>query len=361
MASAQYRALPLIRIRDLPQSSLLVELGPVKQAACFSICNERLEVDSTAALRYFARPRPHINLRDGLEPFLNLPLEDRVFYRARRLDDIFTICLSSKNSEELLKADVVTWRGIMNRIMRGDPIDLNISYYRGVLYLEEESIHGKFDEDSEGTYMGHRFEAFSTAATPGGEPDSDGVDLHTMWNVAITRKLGSLNLLLVGEVDCVKEGYSKNPGPENYVELKTKKLGAEKTVENQNFPNLGKWYMQSYLLGTPEIFVGFRNAEGIVHDFRTLTVPPITESEPARKKVLWGAQALHSLRRYCALSPMEGGTLKVWRVQARFRSMEIRELSTEEVEQLNEGGLPRNGIIPLSFLGGLEQRMFDDA
>jgi hypothetical protein len=32
----------------------------------------------------------------------------------------------------------------------------------------------------------------------------DNVDLHTLWNAAIMRELGSLNILLVGEVDCVK-------------------------------------------------------------------------------------------------------------------------------------------------------------
>lgn len=122
-----------------------------------------MEVDSTAALRYFVPPPPDANLRSGLEEFLNLPLEDRAFQRARRLDNVFTLCLHSENAEELLKAEVVTWRGILRkypsflvsnkdtdcgdylRIMFGEALDLNISYNRGVLYLEEESIFGAFE------------------------------------------------------------------------------------------------------------------------------------------------------------------------------------------------------------------------
>jgi hypothetical protein len=107
----------LINVSDPPQCPLPAVLGPAKQSACFSVCNERLEVDSVAALRYFVDPPPvlNVNLRDGLEGFLKLPFEDRVFKGARRLDNVFVLCLDSKNSEELLKAEVVTWRGIMTK------------------------------------------------------------------------------------------------------------------------------------------------------------------------------------------------------------------------------------------------------
>jgi hypothetical protein len=66
----------LINVSDPPQCPLPAVLGPVKQSACFSICNERLEVDSTAALRYFVEPPLNVNLRDGLEEFMKLPVKD---------------------------------------------------------------------------------------------------------------------------------------------------------------------------------------------------------------------------------------------------------------------------------------------
>ncbi|KAJ6495036.1 hypothetical protein C8R45DRAFT_1094714 [Mycena sanguinolenta] len=46
--------------------------------------------------------------------------------------------LSSKNSKQLLKAEVITWRGILKKIMLGDDVDLNVSYHDGVLYAEEQ-------------------------------------------------------------------------------------------------------------------------------------------------------------------------------------------------------------------------------
>ncbi|KAJ6479408.1 hypothetical protein C8R47DRAFT_1136715 [Mycena vitilis] len=198
-------SLRLITLSDPPQCPLPALLGPAKQSACLSICDERLEVDSTAALRYFVKPPLNANLRDGLPEFLDLPLEDRTFRRAKRLDNVFTTCLESKNSGELLSAQVVTWRGIMSKLMLGLNMKMDVSYYRGVLYLEEACHPSlQLDSNSEGIYMGHKFESFCSTTSPSEERKVDGVDLHTLWNVAVTRTLGDLNILLVGEVDCVR-------------------------------------------------------------------------------------------------------------------------------------------------------------
>ncbi|KAJ7671729.1 hypothetical protein B0H17DRAFT_1085029 [Mycena rosella] len=347
----------LISLTDPPQCALPALLGPAKQSACLSICNERLEVDSTAALRYFACPTPgqRANLRDGLDRFLERPVEDRTFQYARRLDTVFEMCLDARNSSELLEARVVTWRGIMTKIMLGFTLDMNISCHNGVLYLEE---HGdperRFDPDSEVTFMGHKFEESCTTSTPGVAASNDAeVDLHTLWNAAITRTLGSLKILLVGEVDCVKPGYLQDAGPEHYVELKTK------NEAHCNRIAFNKWYMQSYLLGIPEIFVGFLDPAGVVRRFRTIPVQQ-RDIQRYQYKIDWGARVLHSLRAYCARAGErdEGrGALKVWRVHATKRCVDIREMGAEEVAELNAGGVRRDGIIPVSFIQGLQNRI----
>ncbi|KAJ6594883.1 hypothetical protein B0H19DRAFT_1366627 [Mycena capillaripes] len=344
MAFSPNSTIRLINVSDPPECPLPALLGPAKQSACFSICDERLEVDGTTALRYFVEPPLNADLRDGLHKFLKLPLKDRAFKRARRLDNVFKTCLESENSEDLLKAEVVTWRGIMTKLMLGQKLDLNVSYYRGVLYLEEDCPRMQFDTNSEATYMGHKFETFCSTA---GEPQMDDVNLHTLWGVAIMRTLGSLNILLVGEVDCVKAGYSENPGPEHYVELKTRKMSGDR----YNIPNWKKWEMQSHLLGTPEIFVGFPDATGVVRAFKTFTAQDI---HPTQYRIDWGARVIHSLKAFCTCSVNASGSLKVWHVQARKQHVDIRELGFKEVQKLNKGGVPRNGIIPVSFIKGLE-------
>ncbi|KAJ7731208.1 hypothetical protein B0H16DRAFT_1427500 [Mycena metata] len=362
----------IINTSDLPQCPLPALLSPAKQSACFSICNERLEVDSTTALRYFLDPPNPVDadLREGLNTFLRLPREDRAFQGVRRLDNVFELCLASANSEELLAAEVVTWRGILTNIMVGKKLDLNVSYYRGVLYLEENCPQVSFHQDSVGMYMGYVFSRiicslqvllpyrhkFETICSTSNHPETDNVDLHTLWNAAITRTLGSLKILLVGEVDCVKPGYSEAPGPEHYVELKTRKGDGQRVppaISRSIIPNLPRWILQSRLLGTPEIFVGFPDSAGVVRSCATVRVETLN---PAQDQIDWGARVLHSLRQYCASSTPAGGSIKVWRVEARKGFVDVRKLSVWEVTRLNEGGVPRNGIIPVSFMEGLESR-----
>ncbi|KAJ7648524.1 hypothetical protein B0H17DRAFT_429297 [Mycena rosella] len=350
MASSTNPTIRLLNVADPPQCPLPALLGPAKQSACFSICGEHLEVDSTAALRYFVHPPQKANLRSGLNDFMKLPFKDRAFKRARRLDNVFKTCLDARNSDELLKAGVVTWRGIMKKIMLREKLDLVASYHNGVLYLEEDSTRSRVDPDSETIYRGHKFETLCSTATPGGKP-GDTVDIHTLWNAAITRKLGSLDILLAGEVDCVTPNYTENPAPENYLELKTKK------TDGQNY-NIDKkkcnWEMQSYLLGTPQIFVGFVDSSGVVQKVQTLAVRDMT---PAQHRFDWGARVLHSLREHCVHSvEHRRGVIKVWRVEARSQYVDIRELGPSEVKKLNKGGVPRNGIIPVSFIEGLKSR-----
>ncbi|CAK5271947.1 unnamed protein product [Mycena citricolor] len=197
----------LLSLSDAPSIPLPARLGPAHQAACMSIIDETVHVDSTAAMRYIVdAPTPAVlnrNLREGLHEFNKLPWEDRAFLRARRLDNVFEMCLKARESEEMLDVDVVTWRGILTKIMTGQMLNLNVSYYRGVLYMEEDSTVRQYDPNTECSYMGHKFETFCTTR-PDYEEDEDKVDMHTLWTVAIKRTLGDLKVLLVGEVDCVK-------------------------------------------------------------------------------------------------------------------------------------------------------------
>ncbi|KAJ7880632.1 hypothetical protein B0H13DRAFT_2278711 [Mycena leptocephala] len=327
MPTSQNSTERLLDSSDPPQCALPALLGPPKQTACFSLCNEQLRIDSIDALRYFAHPPENVNLKAGYD---RLSHKQRSFKRVRRLDHILAMCLQSENSKQLLKAEVITWRGILKKIMLGDKVDLNVSYHNGVLY---------------------KFETWCSSAYPQGAPGG-AVDLQTQWNVAVIRKLGSLNILLVGEVDCVKPEYIKDPKPEHYVELKTKTAKpGEDVYRNIDW---AKWEMQTLLIGGSKIFVGFPDTAGIVRKADTLTVRDNPES--VQPKIDWGARVLHSLIEYCARAPDTNGVLKVWRVQLRKQYADIRELRPAEVKALNQGDVPRNGILPASFINGLRRK-----
>ncbi|CAK5271264.1 unnamed protein product [Mycena citricolor] len=342
----------LLCLSDAPSIPLPARLGPAHQAACMSIIDETVHVDSTAAMRYIVdAPTPAVlnrNLREGLHEFNKLPWEDRAFLRARRLDNVFEMCLKARESEEMLDVDVVTWRGILTKIMTGQTLNLNVSYYRGVLYMEEDSTVRQYDPNTECSYMGHKFETFCTTR-PDYEEDEDKVDMHTLWTVAIKRTLGDLKVLLVGEVDCVKAEYAANPCPENYVELKTRRHEMKST-----FPNRAKWDMQSHLLGASTIFVGFPDSLGTIRGTQDLAV---RDMQAVQYKIDWGARVLQSLVDHCSKNAQtEAGRLKIWRVEVQRKTIKIGALKTGEVYRLNRGGVPRSGIVPISFIASLEVR-----
>jgi hypothetical protein len=125
-------------------------------------------------------------------------------------------------------------------------------------------------------------------------------------------------------------------------------------VPSFTIPNWPKWAIQSHLLGTPEIFVGFPDSTGVVRSCRTFAV---AEKPPAQHSLDWGVRVIHSLKTYCASCPEDSkGILKVWRVEARKKNVDIRELHGKEIQTLNKGGVPRNGIIPISFMEGLRRK-----
>lgn len=113
---------------------------------------------------------------------------------------------------------------------------------------------------------------------------------HGTFFSVVHRKIGDLNVIMAGEVDCSKsmhfnqsigdsmlihalEGTNVEPGLKDYIELKTAKTDPRFPPDycTNKFP---KWYMQSYLLGVPALAVGYRNFKN--HVF-TIKRKPIKE------------------------------------------------------------------------------------
>ncbi|KAF7296059.1 RAI1-domain-containing protein [Mycena kentingensis (nom. inval.)] len=356
------RSLPSIRLlaaADEPNPHLVLPalLGPATQTACFSVEKGTVIVDSIRSLGYFVQPQTNIDLRRGLVEYMRKPYRLREFMRIKRLDNVLEMCLKARKSAELLNADVVTWRGILTKIALGTKIDLNVSYHDGILYVEDHATpKGRISLCDESTFMGHKFEDYCTSQRPGGPAGSSLFDLDTFWAAGITRTLGSLNLLLVGEVDCVNPDYRTDPGPQHYVELKTKLVPQPELWSNHERDR--KWDVQSHLIGGTQIVAGLRSQNGIIKasDYRKLEV---RETPPGRLD--WLARVLQALIDHCKQNPNpwrrgNAAPLRVWRAEARKDHVNIREVTAQEIEAMNKGGVPRNGILPVSYLQGLANR-----
>ena len=126
-----------------------------------------------------------------------------------------------------------------------------------------------------------------------------------------------------------------------------------------------KCYMQSHLIGVPQVFVGFHE-NGILHPENTgivdvKNIPTIMNKNfpyEFQRTINRGCKALSEVWRHCKESSRDADE-RILRVQVRSSSLRIRELSVEEVEAINVGDA-RKGILPMWFIKGINDRIAHD-
>lgn len=155
------------------------------------------------------------------------------------------------------------------------------------------------------TYYGYAFESYCTMD----HPPSAGVaapawcgrvDTHVQWCSVVKTKISDMRIILGAEVDCVRgtsmcspaprcgpEGHSGSftGQPNTFVELKTTQvLRRGNEVDRERFrAKLLKFWAQSFLLGIPEIVVGYRTHQGRIATYeslQTLGLPAMVQGYP---------------------------------------------------------------------------------
>ncbi|WVR08944.1 hypothetical protein IAU60_006003 [Kwoniella sp. DSM 27419] len=209
--------------------------------------------------------------------------------------------VSRQGGQAERRGGIITWRGMITRMMTApfehrEGWEMDAVALDGSVYVEQHEGPGdkaKWQNDvhaARQTYMGYSFESFSTI--PGDSDASDeqeqgwGGDVNTnvQWCNVVRTAVGDIPLCLGGEVDCVRaEPGSAHPGLEHCVELKTNKVIQNEKQEAVFHRKLLKHWAQSWLLGIPEIQVGFRDDAGILQSqrgFRTERIPRLIASLP---------------------------------------------------------------------------------
>ncbi|KAK8844162.1 hypothetical protein IAR55_006956 [Kwoniella newhampshirensis] len=200
------------------------------------------------------------------------------------------------------RGGVITWRGMITRIMTApfedrDGWQMTAIALDGSVYLElydpSEARARKRQQESSWalqSYMGYAFESFSTVSRDHTDEENAvkgwGGDVNTnvQWCNVIRSAIGEIPLCLGGEVDCVRsEIGSSYPGLSETMELKTNKIIENERQDAVFHKKLLKHWAQSWLLGVPEIQVGFRDDAGILRSqkrFETESIPRFIAALP---------------------------------------------------------------------------------
>ncbi|OAX41436.1 RAI1-domain-containing protein [Rhizopogon vinicolor AM-OR11-026] len=342
------------------------------QLLTFSYSPSRILQFDDSALRYFVDPPRGADLNHGYANWIRRP-EER-----GRIDGLLSAWSRFKKSIQGQHPDigVISWRGVMTKILTApyeerDPWELNVMCVDGTMYFEEHLSEEKLKEKNGleprqqlQSYYGYSFESYCTSSTSAGhERSSSGaigwggdVDTNVQWCSVVKTKLGDTRIIIGGEVDCIRGKYAGNT--DNFVELKTSLSIRGPHDESKFEKKLLKFYFQSFLLGVPEIFVGFRKPSGYLtttQGFQTVQIPRLVRGKPGAWDpnvcLAWGDQFLSFIK-----NTISGGSKdNVWRIKFTPKiGVSAILLDDADVKDV-EGGEDRVGLFPQWYwneLGG---------
>ncbi|KAJ8522655.1 hypothetical protein ONZ45_g789 [Pleurotus djamor] len=381
--------LELSYTRESSQPTKSVPFQQPTQLTSFSYSEEHILEFTNSALRYFVDPPIGAKLGYGYDRWIRRP-EER-----GRLDGLLKVWskFQSDNPGALGEIGVVAWRGVMTKLRiltapyeERDGWDLNVMLINGTMYFEEhlseEKIKSKNDVEPRHRmqmYYGYAFESYCTSDSSPTRPAqrtpsianmehppgwSGDVNTNVQWCSVVKTKLGDARMVIGGEVDCVRGRYTSQT--DNFVELKTSMTirGANDAAKFER--KLLKFYFQSFLLGVPEIVVGFRTPAGIlttVQTFRTIEIPRMIRGKPGAwdpaSCLEWGDRFLRTLRSFIssARDPPPGASqssfpastpaTQVWRVCFKPKSgVTVQLLDEAAVMDVEAGDEERVGFLP---------------
>ncbi|KAI4235154.1 MAG: hypothetical protein L6R40_006553 [Gallowayella cf. fulva] len=282
------------------------------------------------SLRYYYPPRIGASLSKGFDTFQQLDdtADDHLDALLKTLID------REKRAGERCQADVITWRGMLTKLM-ATPFDqfngfeMNATRFQVVIYrtpwclqgmshqkpmlrsfIEENHVHklesrntqhqqaphpGAASQDLM-SYWGYKFETLSLLPATWAETSRDYIESrenvvvnnNAQYCSVVKTGIGKSRLILGGEVDALWDAKpSRADDPINWVELKTAATPLSDRDILKYERKLLKFWVQSFLLGVPKIIVGFRSKDGILQSLEELDTNQIPRLVKQKGKGSW--------------------------------------------------------------------------
>ncbi|MCJ1395238.1 decapping endonuclease targeting mRNA [Xylographa bjoerkii] len=333
-----------------------------KEIAYFSYDDDHEYHPDERSLRYYYPPRLGADLSKGFETFKQL--DDTA---DDHLDSLLkTVMALEGETGTKCEADIITWRGMMTKIM-ATPFD-NMG---GSGFIEENREHkleqrqyqhnqtsqpGAPSQDLMSYWgissvvisgmtmlnddVGYKFEALSLLPAPW-DPTSreyiesrenEMVNNHAQYCSIVRTGIGKAKMILGGEVDAVWDCKPDNKDePINWVELKTSAIIESDRDMLKYERKLLKFWIQSFLLGVPKIIVGFRSKMGILKSLEELETKSIPGMVKRNGKGSWdGNLCINFTASFLDWLKQTITTEGVWRIKRRDRSTVIEVFMHEE-------------------------------
>lgn len=285
-----------------------------------------------------------------------------------------------------LGGDVVTFRGIMTRLMSipyyiQDALDLVIVPFDGQLFmnfnneielrrrkeqedrLRQTSTKEKYEYVKKCEYSGYKFETVATIPQPWKDVLRKYIDSrhkkpvnnYEQFLLVIKTGIGPVKLVLAGEIDCCWDYIPEKTAFSllHYVELKTSKV-IESNSQILNFEKkLFKAWCQCFLMGVGKVVYGFRDDQFILRNveiYQTEEIPLLIKDNPLNNLKQNQASKINctsAMKWYGAvvewLNDVIDKTDELVSYNLKYdplrKSLVLSEASKEENDRLRNGGL----------------------
>ncbi|KAK4167980.1 RAI1 like PD-XK nuclease-domain-containing protein [Cladorrhinum sp. PSN259] len=337
-----------------------------REFTCFSYDKDhKFRLDDSSLKWYYPPQGPFLDagmdLSRGFETFDKH--DDSV---DEHLDSLLkTIAHFEQQTQEPIDANIVTWRGMMTKIMAApfddEGFEMNATLYRGCVFIEENhafklkrnaeqsSRPQQHQQQRKGpppevmSFWGYKFETLCTLPRPWGEVSRDYIESRDSLVVSnkdqycsvVRTGVDDSILCLGGEVDCLWGTRPSPPdekgAPINWVELKTTAefRGKQDELWFKN-KKMMKFWIQSYLLGVPKIVFGFRDRNGIlkrIEEMETMQLPRIARNARCQ----WSADGcINFMSSFLAWLRVTVNDDGVWRIRRQKGASEIEVWRVEE-------------------------------
>ncbi|RWA11180.1 hypothetical protein EKO27_g3937 [Xylaria grammica] len=338
-----------------------------KEFAFFSYDDKHEFHLDDSSLQWYYPPRLGADLSKGFETF---DKHDESI--DEHLDSLLkTIAAREKEEWKKIDANIVTWRGMMTKIMSApfedrDGFEMNATLYHDCIFIEESYEFKQFSKDQQSkqqrgrrgqfspevmTYWGYKFETLSCLPRPWGEVSREFIenrDERVVSNKAqycsvVRTGIGKTVLCLGGEVDAKTLTWdvpsvvwdskpTQKGAPINWIELKTSAEIRDDRGMNNFERKLMKFWIQSFLLGVPRIIVGFRSQGGILTKLEEIQTASIPETAAKRGVRSWNANVcINFASEFLDWLRNTINDEGVWRIRRRAGSSVIEIFKVEEV------------------------------
>ncbi|KAL8848678.1 MAG: hypothetical protein Q9221_006287 [Calogaya cf. arnoldii] len=334
-----------------------------KEIAFFSYDDAHEFYLDDRSLRYYYPPTIGADLSEGFDSFQQLDdtADDHLDSLLKTIIDLET------RTGEKCQADLITWRGMMTKIMaipfdmfNGIPCKTALLIVSCLIkptvdsFIEENHAHKLQSRDAQHhqvsrpgsasqdlmSYWGYKFETLALIPAPWAETSRDYIESredlvvnnYAQYCSVVRTGIGKSKLILGGEVDALWDAKpSRTDDPINWVELKTAATPLCDRDVLKYERKLLKFWIQSFLLGVPRIIVGFRSKDGILQSLEELETSQIPRLVKQRGKGTWdGNSCINFTATFLDWLKSTIVGEGVWRIRKRDKSTVIEVFRIEE-------------------------------